>query len=147
MSVEADAAHLLRCKLGAVRILSGIERAVHRQARAGASFSDETQDGGVVCERLTSPLLADLGEETVFDGIPFGGTGGIVADGDEQTEAVDEVFLQGVFPEISVRSIASAIIGQDEQAGRFVIAMATVAPPPTADRRGREGGRIARGAD
>jgi hypothetical protein len=67
--VEADPAHLLPCKLGAVRILAGVEGAIHRQASADASFSDETQDGRVVCEGLTSPLLADLGEETVLDGI------------------------------------------------------------------------------
>src|ERR1019366_8829021 len=79
--------------------------------------------------------------------IPLGGAGGIMADGDKETERIDELFLQGMFPELGGGSVAAAVVGQDEQAGGGRIAITPGAQPPVADGFDREGGRIARRAE
>jgi hypothetical protein len=79
-------------------------------------------------------------------GFPFGGTD----NGDEQ----DRSGRRGLSAKRVSRDkcplhycLTAAIVGQDEQAGRFGVALAAVAPPPVSDRSGREGGCISRGTD
>lgn len=117
MFIETDLADLLWGKLALRRVAPGIERAGDRKSGAGTGFADETQDGGIINERLSRPVLADLGEEPMVDGIPLGGAGRIMAGGDEQPEGLDQLSLKGVFPEVGVCSVAAAVVGEDEQAG------------------------------
>jgi len=148
MSIEADVADLRWGELDPLLVGFGIERAGDREPGAGAGFADETQDGGIINERLSRPVLADLGEEPMLDGIPLGSAGGIMTDGDEKPEGIDELFLQGVFPEVGVCAVAAAVVGEDEQTGGIRIAeTAFSAQPPLADRCRGESRGVTRGAD
>ena len=53
----------------------------HGEASLGRGGTDTVERGLVAVEGASRPVLADLGEESVFDGIPFGGAGRIVTDG------------------------------------------------------------------
>ena len=88
MSLEAELTDLLRSELYSGRVRRGVERTGDDQSGGRAGFTDETQDCGIVCERLAGPALADPGEEAVLDGISLGSVGRIVSDGDEQAERV-----------------------------------------------------------
>jgi len=133
MFIEADLADLLWGTLDSRRVAPGIERARDRESGAGAGFADETQDGGIIDGRLSRPVLAGSGKEPMLDGIPLGGTGGIMADGDERPEGIDQLFLKGVFPEVGVRSVVAAVVGEDEQAGDIGRAETTFAQPDSVD--------------
>jgi len=56
-------------------------------------------------------VLADLAKEPVLDGVPLGGSGGIVTDGDRQSVRFDQLFLQRIFPEAAPIAIAAATVG------------------------------------
>jgi len=92
----------------------GDELASDAQAGLRGGRADELENGGIAGQWLSSPMLADLAEETVFDGIPLGGTDGKVADRHDQFKVVGH-FLQGPFPHAHAGSVASATVGQNEQ--------------------------------
>ena len=77
-------------------------------------------------------MFADLAEETVLDGIPLGGAGGVVADGGFQLEWIHHLPLEGVLPGAYSSPVAAAAVGQDQQLGGLRIILASaVAPPPS----------------
>lgn len=51
---------------------------------------------------LACPILADLTEQAMFDGVPFGSAGGVMADGDRETKAVADPRLELLLPKASV---------------------------------------------
>ena len=59
----------------------------------GCRGAKKVEHGLVALERLASPVLADLTEEAMLDGVPLGGAGGVVADGDGEPEAIAEAGL------------------------------------------------------
>jgi beta-glucosidase len=66
-----------------------------------------------IIEIRTGPIVADLGKQTMFNGIPFGGARRIMADRDLQSISVDQVLLQMVFPGAWANTIATPSVGQD----------------------------------
>ena len=147
VSVEADLLELFWGELDPLRVVARVERAGDGKPGGSTGLADEAQDGGVIDQRLTGPAFADLGKEPMLDGIPLGGAGGIMTDGDEQPEAVREFFLQRMLPEIGVGPVAAAVVGEDEQARGVGIALASLPPPPLANRLGGERRSVAGGAD
>ena len=76
-------------------------------------------------------MFTDLTEEAMLNGIPLGGSGGIVADGDRHTEAIDQLLLKGMFPSSDPGSVTPTAVGQDEQLGSIgIVPSPGVAPPP-----------------
>jgi hypothetical protein len=69
-------------------ILVSVEIGGHDQASFGAGGANEFEHFVVAVQGFGSPVLGDLGEQPVLDGIPFGSTGGIVSDGDCEAEAI-----------------------------------------------------------
>jgi len=71
-------------------------------------------------EKASRAFYATLGfthltEEAVFDGIPLGGAGGIVADGDRDGERIDQLFLEFPLPRPDPSPVAAAAISQDQE--------------------------------
>ena len=56
--------------------------------RGGADEIESFVDAG---ERLASPVSTDLAKQAVFDGIPLGSAGRVVADGDLEPSGVQMV--------------------------------------------------------
>ncbi len=75
-----------------------VECALDFEPGLGACRRDEFDDGGVVCERPTAPILRDAAEQAVLDLVPFRCPRRIVPDLDREAGLVRE-FLQLHFPE------------------------------------------------
>jgi hypothetical protein len=54
----------------------------------GLRFPNQPNDGGVVGQRLTGPVVADLAKDAVLNGISLGGAGWIVTNGHHQFKGV-----------------------------------------------------------
>ena len=68
------------------------------QAGSGARRSNVIHDGFVTIQGLTLPVLADLAEQSVFDRIPFGRAGRVVADRDRDVVRVCQTGLNERLP-------------------------------------------------
>ena len=96
------------------RVGFGVERTVNNQSGLSAGAANQPNEGLVVRQGLSCPVLADLAEEPMLDGIPLRGAGGIVTNGDSNLKAVDEFLLQGQLPSPTAWAVTAAAIGQDE---------------------------------
>ena len=118
-------------------------------AKAGLGFgsADEIHRSGEVGQGLAGPVFADWSEEAVFNRIPLGSAGRVVADRDRKAERDDQLSLQFAFPGAHACPVAAAAVGQDEEfIGVGVLLAAKVAPPGGHVVRG-EGRRVMRDAD
>jgi len=115
-------------------IVFGDETAIDRESGGGGRFLDELEDQRIVLQRDACPVFADFAEETVLDGIPFGGAGRIVTDGDRELVTVDQLLLESPLPEATLITIAPAAIGQNEQMRVRRVEALGFAAPPVADR-------------
>ena len=52
----------------------------------------------VAVEGFGGPVLGDLGEQPVLDGIPLGGSGRVVSDGDGDAEGIADLSLKSDLP-------------------------------------------------
>ena len=50
----------------------------HHQTSFGSGGADEFEHFFIAVQGLGGPVLGDLGEQPMFDGIPFGGASGVV---------------------------------------------------------------------
>ena len=112
MFAQAQFSHLCIGDLEAGGIVLRDQMAGDGESCGGRGFTDELGDQRIGLERNTRPVLTDLAEESMLDRVPLGGSAGIVADGDRQLAAIDEVFLQCPLPGATL--IAVAAIGEDE---------------------------------
>ncbi len=83
----------------------------------------------------------------MLDGIPFGGTGGIVSDRNSEAECIAQLFLDFGFPYPGSATVAAARVRQDQKFGSMAPSTRSFALPPCGDRMGGEGRRIVRDAN
>src|ERR1017187_1743767 len=81
------------------------------QARLGFGFRNQTQESFIALQRLAGPVFTDFAEERVLNGVPFGGTAGVVAHGHPQTKPVHQLFLQDIFPGAHPGAVTAAAVG------------------------------------
>ena len=66
------------------------EIALHDETGFGFGGADEFEDFFDAGERFSRPVVTNLAEKAMFDGIPLGGAGWVVADSDSDTERVSK---------------------------------------------------------
>ena len=98
MTFEFEFLHLPIGDFDAGSIIGVVQTCIDFQASFSSSSGEEVQDGFVIQQRLCSPVDADEGEHPVFNRIPFGRAGRIVADLDGHTESITESVLKLVLP-------------------------------------------------
>ena len=145
--MKAKRLQLRGCGLHAGLIVATIQVRGNRQPRLGSGRPDETQDLVVAVEGLARPVLGDLGEEAVFDGIPLGCARGIVRHGEGEAEGIDELGLEFNLPGAAAAAITAACIAEQEQAAGTGIPPAAIVLPPPRNGSGGEGRCIVRDAD
>ena len=101
---------------------------------------DKLQGLLVIVQRLGCPVSADLAEQTMLDGIPFGSAGWVMRNDDAQSQAIAELPLNLLLPGAALRPIAAAGIGQDEDVAGLRIALVSVCLPPLAKAGDGESG-------
>ena len=80
--------------LGASWVVGGIQACGHFQAGLGCGGADKLQGFLITVQRLGFPVSADLAEQAMLDGIPFGSAGWVVGDGDAQSQAIAQLPLK-----------------------------------------------------
>src|SRR6478672_198972 len=96
----------------AAGVLAGVEFTAHSEAGFGGSGRNQLDDHAIADERLGAPVLADEGEEAVFDFVPLAGAGRQVANDDVEAELVGQL-LKFAFPQPHPRAAAAASVGGD----------------------------------
>ncbi len=84
---------------------------LHAQTRLGLRLTNVVECQVERTQWASSPGLADLAEQPMFNRIPFGGAGRIVTDRDGQAEAIRYLLWQLLFPDATTCAIAPAPIG------------------------------------
>src|ERR1022692_5256313 len=77
-----------RMSLNLRRVEGGVQARRHFQTSSGLGGADKLQGLLVTVQRLGCPVAADLAEQTMLDGIPFGGAGRIVGDSDAESQTI-----------------------------------------------------------
>lgn len=124
----------------------GVEFRRHRQSCFGLGGRDVVQSHLVGLERHALPVPADLAEQSMLDGIPFGGPWRIVTDGDAQSVLIAEFLLQIALPDLAARTVGSTRVGEDEKLSGTGIVFPAVAAPPVLDGIDSELGGFSGGA-
>src|SRR5215470_13441895 len=83
-------------------------------------------------EWFAAPILADVGEQTMLNTVPFAGAGGQMIDRHLQSCVVGET-LQLALPKADTSAVAAAAVGGDDQALGVGITGLTEPLPPSTD--------------
>src|ERR1017187_108298 len=123
---EVELTHFRVWDLDSGGVVLRDEVSVDDKAGFGFGGRDEFEDLADVGERLSSPVLADLAEQTVFDGIPFRSARGIVADGNGEAERSAECVLKRFPPGAATRAVTSSAIRQNEELAGGRVSLASL---------------------
>ena len=93
----------------------GVEFRGDRQSCFGRGGRDVVQSHVIALERHALPVLADLAEQSVLDGILFRGSWRIVTDGNAQPIRIAEFLLQIALPDLATRTVGPTGVGEDEK--------------------------------
>src|SRR5215831_2723165 len=104
-------------------IVGAVQVGGHNQAGFGTGSANEVEHLLVADQWLGSPVFGDLGEQAMLDGIPFGGTGGVVSDGNGEAEGVAQLPLDFRFPNPGSATVAAPGVGQKQKLGSAALAV------------------------
>ncbi len=114
IALEMDCRHFSIGDLDTGGIAPVVNLGMNLQSFARRSSGDQTDDHLQAGKWLSAPILADKGEQSVFDLVPFAGSRREVAHGNGQTSLISQP-LQFQFPQTEARSIAASAIRSDKQ--------------------------------
>jgi len=86
-------------------------------SRLGAGGANEFEHLFIAIQWLGSPVLGDLGEEAVLDGIPFGSAGRVMSDRNDESECIAQPSLEFGFPDPGSATVAATRVGQNQKLG------------------------------
>jgi transposase len=109
-TMEIDLRHFVIAHLPACRIRCGVELCPYLQTSRSGGRCDELHNDLVADQGLAPPVLADEGEESMFDLVPFARAGRKVAHGDRNPQLIGQL-LKLHFPQPDPGSIAPTAIG------------------------------------
>src|SRR5260370_1887060 len=93
---------------GARWIFFWVQMGSRSQAGLGTGGANEFEHFLVAVQWLGSPVLGDLGEQTMLDGIPFGGAGRVVSDRSGEAEGIAHLSLDFGLPGPGMATVAAA---------------------------------------
>lgn len=115
MRLKVECVHFLIRHLNTFIIRLANEMGLHRQARLGLGITDVVQDIFKRTQGTASPSLADLTEQTVLDGVPFGRARWVVTNSDRQATSISDLFLKISLPHPRARAIAATAVRFNHQ--------------------------------
>src|SRR5664280_960957 len=118
-------------------VAGGVELGVDVQAGAGSGGGDGVDDDFVAGQGPAAPVHRDVGEEPVFDFVPFAGARREVAHGDGEPGLGCRGGQLGL-PLPGAVAVGPAAVGGDQQPARVRVAGLAGAGPPGPDRVDRE---------
>ncbi len=84
MRFDAKGLQLLGSGFCAGWIVAAVQVGGDRQTGLSSSGANKAEDLLIAVERFTGPVLGDLREETMLDGVPFGSARWVVGNGERQ---------------------------------------------------------------
>ena len=84
MRLDAQSLKLFGSRFGPGWIVATVKVSCDRQAGLSSGGANEAKNLLVAVEWFASPVLGDLREETMLDGVPFRSAGWVVGDGERQ---------------------------------------------------------------
>ncbi len=87
---DGERRHLFVRDLASSGVVRGVELTRHGESGLRGGRRDQLQDHRVARQWLAAPVLADPGEETMLDLVPFPGPWRQVADRDGQTRLIGQ---------------------------------------------------------
>ena len=82
MRPDAKSLKLFGCGFCAGWIVATVKVSVDRQAGLSSGGANEVENLLIAVERFAGPVLGDLREEPMLDGVPFRSSRGVVGDGE-----------------------------------------------------------------
>lgn len=76
MRLKGDGSELCVRHFGALRVPLIDQLCGHGQPGVGGGGTDVVQDRVIATQRVAGPVLADLAEQAMIDGVPLGGAAG-----------------------------------------------------------------------
>ena len=146
VGIEVEPLHLAIGDPDALGVLFLHQVSAHGEAGGGAGGTKVLQDQLIAFEGAALPVLADLAEEAVLDGVPLRGTGRVVADGDDELVDVAEAGLEPVLEGAAAGAVAAASVCEDQEVGGVRIGVLSFPFPPAGEVVGREVGGVVGGA-
>lgn len=128
--------------LDAALVLAAVKVGGDGEAGLGLGGAGIIQNLLIGVERFTRPVSGHLREQTMFDGVPFGSSGGIVGHGDRQVERVGQLGLKLGLPGVAAIAVTAASVGENEKLARAGIATRAFLLPPMGDGMSGKGGRV-----
>src|SRR6202521_5543599 len=147
MRADVERRHLGVGDRPSLRVLPVDEVSSDPQSGLGSCGCDVVDDRLVAVERSPRPILADLAEEPVLDGVPLRSPGGIVADGDLEAMWVTQALLDRVLEGPVAGTVAAAIVGENDHYLRLRRAVPALRDPPPTKVVRREIRRVVGGTD
>ena len=95
------------------RVIICAESTSDSQSRTGGCGGNEIDHNLMTDKRLASPVLTDVGEEPMFDLVPFAGAGGQVANRDLKAGFIGQLLQLGL-PQPGPVTVAASTIGRDQ---------------------------------
>lgn len=90
MGVEVQLLHFLGRDGNACEVVASIEACLHGKPRVGGGRGNEFNHGAVIGERASPPVHRDIGEQPMFDLVPFAGAGREVTDGQGEARLISQ---------------------------------------------------------
>src|ERR1700722_16493445 len=118
----------------------------NRQSGLSSGGADKVQDLVITIERLTGPVLGNLGKETMLNGVPFGSARRVMGNGESQAKRIGQLRLELGFPGAATSAIAAAGVAQNEELAGGWTADRPLLAPPVGHGMSRKGGGVRRAA-
>ncbi len=115
MKVDVESFHNLIGNSSACGIVSRDKMGLDAQARLRFGIGNIVQHQVKRAQWGTRPGFADFTEKPMLDGVPLGGAGRVVRDGNGQAQTISQFLLELLFKNPTARGIGAAPIGFDEQ--------------------------------
>jgi len=138
---QVERAHFLVANLDPLFVGSWVHVGIDGETGCGGSPPNKPEHPWQRPQGVASPVVADLAEDAMLDGIPLRRATGIMAHRDGEARVIGEL-LQLVLPKSRTVPIASASITFDHKVVGIRVALSPVRCPPTAQaghcKRGRD---------
>ena len=108
MRLKGDGSELSVGDFDALRVFLVDQLCGHAQPGVGGGGTDMVQDRLVAAQRVPGPVLADLAEQAMVDGVALGGAAGVVTAGNGDLVRINETGLEGILEAADAWRVAVA---------------------------------------
>ena len=141
VTLKTDLCHFLFGDLDALWVFALVYLSADTQSCCCLGRSYEIYDSSQIGQRPATPVGAYIGEQPMFDFVPFARSGREMADCDSKPGIVGKI-LKFLFPKTHSRTVTASAVGCDEERLGFWINPSSHKLPPAFDSPHGKAGRF-----